>query len=93
MFKKPVQKTQLDEAIDLATRALAGYEPHSEEYAKTVEQLTALNAIREDTHTDRLSKDTLALILGNLAGIVVIVAYEHSHVITSKALSFLTKSK
>lgn len=39
----------------------------------------------------KISPDTLALIGANLAGIVVIIGYERMNVITSKALSFVSK--
>lgn len=42
---------------------------------------------------NRVSMDTLAVIGANLAGIVAILAYERAHIITSKALGFVTKSR
>ena len=39
------------------------------------------------------SGDTLAIVLGNLVGIAVIVGYERGHVMTSKALGSLFKTK
>jgi hypothetical protein len=88
-IKKPVVKTDLDEAIDEALRELRSYDAHSEEYAQVVDQLTKLHAMRDPKKSDRVSKDTLAIVLGNLAGIIVIVGYEQKHVVASKALSFL----
>lgn len=42
---------------------------------------------------NRVSMDTLAVIGANLAGIITILAYERAHIITSKALGFVTKSR
>ena len=42
---------------------------------------------------DRVSKDTLAIIAGNIAGIVLIIGYERMNVIASKALGFVMKSR
>jgi hypothetical protein len=92
-IKKPVIKTALDDVIEDALRELKGYEAASEEYAQTVEQLTKLHAMQKEEKTDRLSKDTLALVLGNLAGVLVIVSYEHSHVMASKAMSLIRGMK
>jgi hypothetical protein len=89
--RKPVEKTRLDEVIDQALSELAGHDANTEEYAEIVKRVAELNALRDTNKSDRLSKDTLALILGNLAGILVIVSYEHIHVMTSKALPFLHK--
>ena len=88
-INKSKAKTGLEDAIDEAIRELKSYDAHTEEYAKVVEQLTKLHSMSEKDKTDRVSKDTLALVLGNLAGIIVIVGYEHKHVIVSKALSML----
>lgn len=91
--KRPVEKTMLDEAIEEALRELKGHDAHSEEYAKIVDQLTALHAMKSNEKTDRVSKDTLAMVVGNLAGIIVIVGHERAHVVTSKALNFIGKFK
>lgn len=40
----------------------------------------------------RVSPETLAIIGGNIAGIVLILGYEHVHVVTSKALGFVMRS-
>lgn len=40
---------------------------------------------------DRVSKDTLAIIGANLAGIAIIIGYERLNVITSKAIGFVSK--
>ncbi len=40
---------------------------------------------------DRLSKDTLALVLANIAGILIIVGYERVNVIASKAIGFIMR--
>lgn len=92
-INRPVQPTALDEVIANALKELAGHEAHSAEYAKIVEQLVLLNSMKSNEKTDRVSKDTLALVLGNLAGIIVIVGYEQKHVLTSKALSLLSRAR
>jgi hypothetical protein len=95
MFKKPPAKeTTLDAAIATAHEELVGHDAHSEEYSKIVDQLSKLYEIKAAAERpDRVSKDTLAIVLGNLAGIIVIVGHERAHVVTSKALSFIGKFK
>jgi FixJ family two-component response regulator len=90
---KPVKKTPLDSVIDSAISELAGHEAHTEAYAKIVSQLAELNAIKSQQKTERVSKDTLALVAGNLLGILMIVKHEELNVVTSKALSFVGKIK
>lgn len=48
---------------------------------------------KEAGKPDRVSKETLAVIGGNLAGILLIISYERMNVIASKALSFVLKSR
>lgn len=92
-INRTVTPTPLDDVIASAIQELKGHDADSEGYAKIVEQLVLLNSLKSDEKTDRVSKDTLALVLGNLAGIVVIVGHERAHVVTSKALSLLRMAK
>jgi hypothetical protein len=63
----------------------------SEEYAKMAEQASKLYSLKEHNSKRRVSPDTMALVLGNLFGIVLIVRHERMNVVTSKALSFILK--
>lgn len=92
-INRTVTPTALDEVITSAISELKGHDANSEEYAKIVLQLTKLHALKSEEKTDRVSKDTLALVLGNLVGIIVIVGHERAHVVTSKALSLLRMAK
>jgi hypothetical protein len=90
--KHPTKQTPLDAAIENAHDELVGHEAHTPEYSKIVDQLTKLYEIKAATEKqDRISKDTLAVIVGNLAGIAIIVGHERAHIVTSKALSFVGK--
>jgi len=64
--------------------------PEYEELLKQLERLTALKAFDKDR---RVSADTVIAVAGNLAGIAIILGYEHMHAITSKALGFVIKAK
>lgn len=93
MFKKkpPQVDENLTRAIDKAFVDLNCHTSEKDEYAKTVDQLTKLYSLKEDPSRSRVSKDTLALVSGNLIGILLIVGHERAHVVTSKALTFLGK--
>ena len=41
----------------------------------------------------KLSPDTKVIVAGNLIGIVLILAYESGHVITTKALGFIIRGR
>lgn len=63
----------------------------SPEYAKMTEQLEKLTKLLPKKSS--ISPDTLAIVFGNLAGILLILNYERVNVIGSKALSFIIKPR
>lgn len=94
--EKPVaNKDGVAEAITSLLEDMSGLNSDSPEYAKMVDQLTKLYALKEIDakidHPRRVSADTLAIVGGNILGIVMIVGHERASVLTSKALTFLTK--
>lgn len=87
----------IDEPIIRVLNAMNTEDLDSEEYSKLVDHLDRLNQIRNEdikTRTRRkVSPDTMAIVAGNLLGILIIVAYEHNHVMASKATNFVLKTK
>ena len=83
----------LDEEIERVIRTLPSDTIGSQEYAKKVDMLTKLYALRKDTKTSKLSKDTMATVGANLIGIFMILKHERFHPITSKAMQFVVKAK
>jgi hypothetical protein len=65
--------------------------PKDEYYPKMVVFLDRLHEIKAKTSRVRVSPDTIALIAGNLLGILLIIMYEQKHVMTSKAQSMLIR--
>lgn len=66
-------------------------DPTDPSYAKMVVFLDRLHEIKAKTSRVRVSPDTIALIAGNLLGILLIIMYEQKHVMTSKAQSMLIR--
>jgi hypothetical protein len=64
-----------------------------EDYPKLMAYLERLSEIKDKERNDPLSKDTVALIFGNLMGILLIVAYEQKHVMTSKGFSQIIRPR
>ena len=95
MFKKSdPQIDDLNQIIDRLQTELQVVEITSPEFSTVSDQLTALYDIRNnDTKSkpDGLSADTLLTVVGNLAGIAMIVEYERAHVVASKALNLILK--
>lgn len=90
--KTQTEPSELDKAITAAHLVLDSYPPHSPEYAKTVDQLSKLYAMKPAPSASRVSPDTLALVLGNLAVAALVVGHERANVVTSKVGGFLLKS-
>lgn len=73
-------------------KEMTEYGPGTEEYAKALEYLERLNKMKTSDRPSRVSGDTIAIVLGNLAGILIIVMYEQKHVLVSKAFGFGMKN-
>lgn len=93
--EKRNNKAEVTEAISTLLETLSGHSPETEAYAQIVDQLTKLYALKEvDTKVEaprRVSADTLAIVGANILGIVMIVGHERANMLTSKALTLLTK--
>lgn len=93
MFTKRTAESQkLQETIDTLILNL-DTNTSSPEYSNQIDQLSKLYTIQANQATNGVSKETLLIVAGNLLGILVIVGYEHAHVVTSKALTFAGKLK
>jgi hypothetical protein len=89
--KPPAEKSGLEKAIDRVLEEMDNETVDSEPYAQMVDQLAKLHALKTVERQPRISPDTVATIIANLAGIVIIVGHERVHIVTSKALSFIMK--
>jgi hypothetical protein len=88
---KPQTDTQLQTAIDGLYEKLAAFSGDTEEFSAITDQIVKLYALKEDQSKSRVSPDTLAMIAGNILGILLIVGHERAHIVTSKALGFVMK--
>ncbi len=91
-LKKPTtEKSGLETIIDEHLAKMQDIIIDPDEYATMVLQLDTLYKLKEIDKPERISKDTLAIIAGNIAGILLIVSYEQKNVLTSKAINFIQK--
>lgn len=89
----PMSVSQLDKVIAEALSQLEAVPAYSDEYIKIVTQIERLTALKtNDRRRQSVSPDTLAIVLGNLAGILIIISHERVNVITTKALGFVMKA-
>lgn len=90
--KTPRDLQPLDDLIDSVYRDLAGFTSDEEEFDKQTNQLQKLYRLREEILAKRrISPDVLVTAGVSLLSVLAILGYEHGHVITSKALSFVMK--
>lgn len=96
MLKKPTFKkgepSDLEKEIARLLEVMEGLEPTEENYATVADQLVKLYKLKEVDSKKRVSPDAWAAAATNLAGILLILNFEHAHVMTSKAVSFVMKS-
>ena len=83
----------LDESIRTVLAKMKTTDPYSEEYSVLLTDLERLVRLRKDESVNRVSPDTIAVVCANLLGIVIIVGYEHGHVIGSRALQMILRTK
>lgn len=94
MFRrKPKVDPNLDPVVESILLEMNTYGPDSEEYTNLLGHLERVYAMRQKNDSRRVSPDTVVLVAGNLLGILIIVAYEQKHVMTSKGLGLLLKTK
>lgn len=94
-LRKSADPTLIDVEIARLHANLADNDqPHSKEYAATVDQLLKLSKHKEEVNSKRkVSPDALVTAGASILGILIIVGHEHAHVITTKAIGFVTKAR
>ena len=90
--KKSKSDLLLEEEIVSMLRHMNVIGVDSAEYTKALSHLDKLYTLKGDK-PDRVRKDTMALIGGNLVGILMILKHERMDIITSKALSFVIRAQ
>jgi len=86
--------THLDEVIDKVLTQMSETNSGAPEFAAMADQLTKLYKLKEiESPSSRVSPDTLAVVMGNLAGILMILNFERVHIVTSKAIGFVLKPR
>ena len=91
-FIKP-EPSGLDEAIADVLQEMKGFTADQTEFATMVEQLEKLYKIKSEIKGDRVKLSEMLPVIGNLAGIVMILGFERTHIVTSKALAFVLKTR
>jgi hypothetical protein len=89
--RKNPESSPLQGVIDALCFQMLEIREDTNEYAKMVDHLVKLQKLKEFDTPKRISPDTMVLVAGNLAGIILILTYENARVITSRAIAFVLK--
>ena len=96
-FKKDVEPSDIEEAIADAVRELRNLDLADEKYAAAVANLKILMEVYAiDEEVDKRFKptgDQIVAVAGSLAAVLMIMSFEKTHVIATKALTFIPKFK
>lgn len=90
-FKK-TELSSLEREIERLFELLSNTDPSDPRYAKISDEVKKLYPLKETDSKRRLSPDVMVSAATNLAGILLVLQYEHVHVMTSKAFSLVGKT-
>lgn len=84
-------KSVYDAEIERILASMAVYSPEDPEYKRLIHRLESMSDLKRNNAREKISANTIALVGGNLLGILAILAYEQSHVITTKAIGMIRR--
>lgn len=86
------EPTPYDGEIERLMDCMNAIEPESPEYKQMLKHCERLTKMKTTTRRKKVSTDALVSAGASVLGILIIVAYEHAHVVTSKGLGFVPKT-
>ena len=90
-FKK---QEPIDTQISSVLKRMQEVGVDHDEYPTLMGYLERLEKVKRASSKPKVSRDTIVMVVGNLVGIIAIVAYEQrGHVITSKGFSQIIRPK
>ncbi len=92
LFKKN-EPDALDDLITAVTLEMASMKPYSDDYPEMLSYLERLTTLKGKKTRELVSSDTLAIVFGNVALALIVVAYEQKHVLTSKMFPQFVRPK
>lgn len=81
----------VDNQITKVLISMDVYGVDAPEYPELLTKLERLSELKVKTRREPVSPDTMVMVFGNFAVALLIVAYEQKHVLTSKAISQISK--
>ena len=92
-FPKKDKRTDLEKEIEEVLRIMHITDRKSDDYAVLLTHLKGLNMIQRSTKSNRVSSDTWLIVGGNILGLVLILTFEKTGAILSKALGFVLRGR
>ncbi len=90
-FFKREKDAALDAQIDSVLYEMNTMNPDDEKYENLLGMYERLHALKAKKNQRSVSNDTIAIVLGNIVITIIVVAYERTHVMTSKGMNQITK--
>lgn len=91
-FQKSENDLRFEAELNGLLIRMKQFDPTTPEYQASLKAYSKLIKLRSsEKNARKISPDTLAIVLGNLAGVLLIVSYEKHNIVTSKALTFVQK--
>jgi hypothetical protein len=87
------ETSSLENELNRVHSEMSGVEVGSERYNALLTNFERLTRLQSEKKTFRVSPDTLAIVGANLLGILIIVGYERAHVIASRGMNVLLRTK
>lgn len=85
------ENVTLDNAISSTLNSLIGTDPESREFPRLVTAIEKLAELKKVSNSRSVSPDTVAIVVANLVGIMLILNHERASVVASKALGFVQR--
>lgn len=82
----------LDSRIEKLLHEMDEFGPGTPEYNDALTNLERLHKLKEGNRRERVKSDTIVIAACNIVGILIIVGYERSHVMITRAKDHILKA-
>ena len=93
MIKKKFERPTVDSEIESVLCAMSTYQPDSDEYTQMAKNIEVLRKANSYTKSSSVPWKEIATGVFTIVGIGMILGYEKTDSITSKALGFVLKGR
>lgn len=96
MLRERFKKDKTDPIDALITKLLGEIdyvEATSDEYSTMLKNLEQLYKLKAEKRRKPIGWDTIFMVGGNILGVLIVVAFEQNHVVTSKGLNLVLRPK